>query len=327
MNEALWPALAAATHRRVPRLAFQLNGLLVGSVAVAHGAVLQELARASGGDLKIGEGGAQLHAPGAAQATAALQALNDALRRCGLIQGWRDELFPVFEPNTLQTLATMERAACRFWGTLTLGAHATGFVRGADGRAGRPSHLWIAQRSQRKATDPGLYDNLIGGGVPVGQTPLQCLVREGFEEAGLSPAQVQGGPGPRDEGSPGPTAGSVLCVHRDVPHGLQHEWLYGFDVELPPGVQPQNLDGEVAGFACLPLERAVALAASPRMTVDAALVTLDFLLRHRLLAPPPKSRPSVARAQAPVQQTLTQVQVQQLKALRRVPPAAARPLM
>jgi 8-oxo-dGTP pyrophosphatase MutT (NUDIX family) len=303
VNEANWPTLAAATHRRVPRLAFQLNGTAVGLVAVAHGPRLQELARACGVDFQVGEDCAQLHAPGAMQATAALQALNDALRRCGLIQGWRDELFPVLEPLTLRSLATMERAACRFWGTLTLGAHATGYVRGADGRAGRPSHLWIAQRSQRKATDPGLYDNLIGGGVPVGQTPLQCLLREGFEEAGLSPAQVRGvnalqslqglGTVPSTQAAAGlgPPAGSVLRVHRDVPHGLQHELLYCFDVELPTGLVPQNQDGEVAGFACMPVAQAMAVAASSRMTVDASLVTLDFLLRHRLLGTTAKSSP------------------------------------
>ncbi len=36
-------------------------------------------------------------------------------------------------------------------------------------------------------------------------------------------------------------------------------------------------------FECLPLADALALAAGDRMTVDAALVTLDFALRHALL--------------------------------------------
>ncbi len=46
---------------------------------------------------------------------------------------------------------------------------------------------------------------------------------------------------------------------------------------------PHNQDGEVAGFRCLPLDEALALAAGDQMTVDAALVTLDFALRHALL--------------------------------------------
>jgi 8-oxo-dGTP pyrophosphatase MutT (NUDIX family) len=123
-----------------------------------------------------------------------------------------------------------------------------------------------------KATDPGLYDNLIGGGVPFGQTPAQALVREGFEEAGLQPAQLRGA-----------VAGPVLRLQRDVAEGLQYEWLYSFDLELPPDLTPQNQDGEVAGFTLLPAHDALALARDGRMTVDAALVTIDFGLRHGLL--------------------------------------------
>jgi hypothetical protein len=48
-------------------------------------------------------------------------------------------------------------------------------------------------------------------------------------------------------------------------------------------VQPVNQDGEVAAFRLLPWRDAFELAAAGHMTVDAALVTLDFVLRHRLL--------------------------------------------
>ncbi len=303
-----WPAIAAATQCAVARLPFRVQGatqtIQVGSVAVAQVPSLSEQAAACGIDLQIGPTAVTLRER---DPSAALAALNKALRAGGHILGWRDEPFALFNPRTLESLATMERAACRFWGTLTLGAHATGFVRGADGR---PSNLWIAQRAMNKATDPGLFDNLIGGGVPAGQTPAQALVREAFEEAGLTPEQVRGPQrvAGRDAGSTAEThssgnlevraqgraahaaaaiqAHSVLQVHRDVPHGLQHEWLYGFDVELAPGQVPHNQDGEVAGFFCVPVDEAAALAGGTQMTVDAALVTLDFLLRHQLLALP-----------------------------------------
>ncbi|MDE2275455.1 MAG: NUDIX domain-containing protein, partial [Burkholderiales bacterium] len=169
-------------------------------------------------------------------------------------------------------LALIERAAARFWGTLTRGAHATGYV--ADAR-GRPQRLWIAQRAATKATDPGLLDNLVGGGVPAGQTPWQALLREGWEEAGLGPATMQSA-----------RPGRVLRLQRPLPEGWQCEDLHAYDLALPPDVQPANQDGEVQGFACLPVPQALALAAGPRMTVDAALVTLDFALRHGLLPPP-----------------------------------------
>jgi hypothetical protein len=61
-----------------------------------------------------------------------------------------------------------------------------------------------------------------------------------------------------------------------VPEGLQHEWLQVYDLRLAPEVVPANRDGEVADFACHPIDAALAIAASGEMTVDAELVTLDF---------------------------------------------------
>jgi 8-oxo-dGTP pyrophosphatase MutT (NUDIX family) len=162
----------------------------------------------------------------------------------------------------------MERAAARFWGTLTLGAHCNGYV--ADAR-GRPAQLWIARRAPTKATDPNRLDNLIGGGVPAGQSPRDTVVREGWEEAGLQPEQMRG-----------LQRGRVLRLLRDIPEGLQREWIHVYDLALPPGAVPRNQDGEVAELALHEIGPALALAASGEMTVDAALVTLDFALRHRL---------------------------------------------
>ncbi|MBN9205617.1 NUDIX hydrolase [Methylibium petroleiphilum] len=204
---------------------------------------------------------------------AAFAATHAALRECGLITGWRDEIYAVAPAWGAPVLARIERAAARFWGTLTFGAHANGYVSGPDGR---PSHLWIAQRSPHKATDPGKFDNLIGGGVPHGQTPFETLVREGWEEAGLAADLVLRA-----------TRGRVIDLQRTLPdcagHGLQREQLFVYDLALPPGLQPRNQDGEVASLQLLPVAEALALAAGDTMTVDAALATLDFALRWRLL--------------------------------------------
>lgn len=201
---------------------------------------------------------------------AALAAMNAALREQGLVRAWRDEFYAVTCLATGQRLARTERAASRFWGTLTLGAHANGYVADA---AGRPTHLWIARRSPTKATDPGMFDNLIGGGVADGQTPLQALVREGFEEAGLGPAQMAAA-----------RAAGVIRLDRPIPEGHQLEDLHAFDLPLPAGFVPVNQDGEVAGFECLPVHEALALARNGPMTVDAARVTLAFAARHGLAA-------------------------------------------
>jgi 8-oxo-dGTP pyrophosphatase MutT (NUDIX family) len=259
---AHWPAIAAArAGDRSARVPLWVQGLAVGSVARAHLPALRALVPAAVSDDAV-----------ALPADAALfERLNHALREQGLIVAWRDEPYPVFRPGTRDELLRIERAASRFWGTLTLGAHANGFVAGADGR---PVALWIAQRSFTKATDPGLHDNLVGGGVPAGQTPWQTLQREGWEEAGL-PANLMARA----------TPGRVLAVERAVPEGWQVEHLHVYDLALPAGMVPVNRDGEVQRFECLPIAEAAALARSGRMTVDASLATLDFLLRHGLAGP------------------------------------------
>jgi 8-oxo-dGTP pyrophosphatase MutT (NUDIX family) len=259
-----WPAIAVARRTVQPRIDFHVDDCRVGSVAMAHLPALQRWPQW----LVQDERGLHLTVPAPGR-DEALADINTALRAEGLIVAWRDETFPLYAPDAGTVLARFERAAARFWGALTRGAHANGYVADADGR---PTHLWIARRSDRKATDPGLFDNLVGGGVPHGQTPLETLMREGFEEAGLTPAQMAGA-----------RRGRVIHIDRDVPEGRMVEHVHAFDVQLPAVVQPQNQDGEVASIALLPVAEAAALAAGDTMTVAAALVTLDFLLRHRLL--------------------------------------------
>lgn len=266
-----WPCIAQARARSVPRLPFFLAGRRVGSVASAVLPGLQALAPG----VQVTTAG--VHAPVAAadagQATAWFTPLNLQLQARGWVRGWRNELLPVPDPAAppeAPPLAVIERAAARFWGTLTWGAHANGYLADAQGR---PTHLWLGRRSVTKPTDPGKLDNLVGGGVPLGQTPFETLVREGWEEAGLAPQVMQAA-----------RPGRVMRLARDVPEGLQFERLHAFDLRLPPGLVPLNQDGEVAGFCCVPVPEAVALAQAGEMTVDAALVTLDFCLRHRLLA-------------------------------------------
>lgn len=223
---------------------------------------------------------------------AGLAALNRALRQAGLILGWREETYPLWpldapasacvHGGSVKPLARIERAAARFWGSLTLGAHCNGWVADTQGR---PSHLWIGRRAFDKATDPGRLDNLVGGGVPDGQTPFETLVREGWEEAGLSPQRMRSA-----------RPGGVLALLHDLPEGLQREQLHVFELQLQPEETPRNQDGEVESFTLMTVQEALAAAASGEMTMDAALATLDFGLRHGLLGD--EAAPLRARRQA-----------------------------
>ncbi len=263
-----WPAIAAARAAAVPRVPFFVvdRGAAVraGSVARAH---LQAIARWPEA-LRVDDDAVALTLP-APERSGFFDQANRALRDAGLIVAWRDETYPVPAADDGRLLATFERAASRFWGTLTFGAHCNGYVRGGDGA---PHWLWIARRADDKPTDPGMLDNLIGGGVPQGQTPAETVVREGWEEAGLRPAQMTG-----------LEPGRVLQLARDIPEGFQNERLSVYDLALPPELEPRNQDGEVQSITRMPLAEAFECAAAGAMTVDAALVTLDFALRRRLL--------------------------------------------
>ena len=265
------PALAAASHAVRPRRPVWLDGERVGCVAEPHLPLLAAEPVAFG----VAADRVDILIPPAERA-ARLAELHQRWHAQGAIVGWRNEpyaLAPLQGTRAGQPIVAIERAASRFWGSLTFGAHANGWVRGADGR---PAALWIAQRSASKPTDPGLFDNLVGGGVPLGQQPAETLVREAWEEAGLPATQAAGAVPVR-----------TLNIERDIPEGLQREWLYAFDIELPAGLEPCNQDGEVQGFRLLPVADALELALGRSMTVDAALVTLDFGFRHGLLPAAP----------------------------------------
>lgn len=292
VSAGLWPAIAAAQrHQAAARLPFYIEDdgqhLLAGSVARAHQPALARWRQA----LTLTPDRLLLRLPTNERDDFFAEA-NRWLQGQGLLIGWRDETYALRAmpapgrpaPADAPLLASLERSAARFWGSTTYGAHCNGYL--ADG-AGRPSHLWIARRAFDKPTDPGQLDNLIGGGVPLGQSAAACVQREGWEEAGLTPAQMAGlRPGRR------------IALHRDIAEGLQLEDLSSFDLQLPPGLQPVNQDGEVHSHTLMPAAQALACAAAGEMTVDASLVMLDFALRHALL--PEADCRRLAEASAPL---------------------------
>ncbi len=278
-----WPALAAARRVLAPRLPLRLRQPAQAGSLLEPGEQWRECGSVALSDAPLLAAWPQVFElrPQAVhcllspeQRTPVLADINRALHASGRIRAWREEAYPLLSQASPghaggELLAVIERAAARFWGALSFGAHCNGYVAGADGR---PSHLWVARRALDKPTDPGMLDNLIGCGVPYGQTPRQALIREAWEEAGLRPEQLGG-----------LQAGRVLNIACNIREGWQHEWLYAFDLALPAGLQPVNQDGEVAEFRLWPVADALAFAANGQMTMDASLATLDFALRHQLL--------------------------------------------
>ena len=299
MTQHYWPAIALARAcdgpPRIPFLLADERGPVLGSVAIRHLDALREWPDAF--ELLTAPDGASralaLRLP-AHERDARLAQIHARLHAAGLIVAWRDEPYPLRDRGGGEH-GTLERAASRFWGMLTLGAHCNGYVADASGR---PTHLWIARRSWTKPTDPGRLDNLIGGGVPAGQSPREAVIREGWEEAGLEPRQMAG-----------LSTGGLIDLECDIPEGRQHERLHVFDLALPAGLVPRNVDGEVAEHRLMPVAEALARAAAGELTTDAALATLDFAVRRGLVEPESGARESTAAV-------LTTAQRQAFEALR-----------
>lgn len=179
------------------------------------------------------------------------------LRDNGCLRGWRDELLDVYGEG--RRLCVLERAAMRPLGLLTKAVHLNGWS--PDGR------MWLARRSDTKATDPGMWDTLVGG-LAVSAEPLDTsLLRECAEEAGLSASDV------RDRS----TLRIILRMHRRLPEGYQVEDVLVSDCVLDESVAPQNQDGEVSEIRLATIEETWAMLEAGEFTHEAEACILDSL--------------------------------------------------
>ena len=204
--------------------------------------------------------------------TAAVEDVTRVLAGEGLLSAWRDERYAVAVEFGAPPLVDIERAAARYFGIRTYAVHINGLVRESGGL-----RMWLARRSPTKAIDPGLLDNLVGGGIATGYGVLETLRKEAWEEAGI-PADVAARARPQ---------GSIdIC--RPQPQGLQRETVFVYDLELDADFRPANQDGEAVEHRQLTMAEAAELIADNGegvVTADASLVILDCLLRHGALGP------------------------------------------
>lgn len=199
--------------------------------------------------------------------SAALGRIAGTLASEGALSAWRDERYDVRASDAHPVVCELERAAARYFGIRTRAVHVNGLVETPSGTA-----MWIARRSPAKAIDPGLLDNLVGGGIASGMSVARTLVKEAWEEAGIDAALAR-------------TAVPAGAVHvrRMQPDGLQHETIFVHDLWLPRDWTPANRDGEAVEHRLVPLAALPALLAnadSPDvLTADASLVALDAMIR------------------------------------------------
>jgi 8-oxo-dGTP pyrophosphatase MutT (NUDIX family) len=203
----------------------------------------------------------------AGKRTAALERIARTLADDGALTAWRDERYEARASDAHPVAFLVERAAARYFGIRTHAVHVNGLCD-ADGGAA----MWIARRSATKAIDPGMLDNLVGGGIAAGASVEDTLVKEAWEEAGIDAATARGA-----------RSAGMVQVRRLQPDGLQHETIHVHDLWLPRGFVPANQDGEAVEHRLVPLRALPELLANAdgpdALTADASLVALDALLR------------------------------------------------
>jgi 8-oxo-dGTP pyrophosphatase MutT (NUDIX family) len=203
--------------------------------------------------------------------TQALDRVARMLANEGALSAWRDERYEIAPAFGAPPWFLLERAAARYFGVHTFAAHVNGLVdeRGA-------LSMWFARRSPTKSIDPGMLDNLVGGGIATGQSVASTVIKEAWEEAGIDAeiAQAARAVGTVD----------IRCVH---PDGLQRETIFVHDLYLPADFSPVGHDGEAVEHRLVDLDGAARLIScangSDVVTVDASLVVLDCLLRHGVI--------------------------------------------
>ena len=173
-------------------------------------------------------------------------------------------------------LALIDRKIVPFLGVQGFGVHLNGIHRNGQKDI---THLWIARRSLDRAIAPGKLDNMVAGGQGAYFTPLQTLIKEADEEAGLPKALI----------AEAQAVGQISYTKKwELPGwgpGLRHDCLFVYDLEIPPTITPNNKDGETAEFFLMSLaEIAEALDISDDFKFNVTLVQIDFLIRHGFMA-------------------------------------------
>jgi len=200
----------------------------------------------------------------------ALAEVVDQLAKAQLITPPMGEFYPVTPTGRKEACCIMDRAAAAYFGVRAFGQHLNGYVRKSDGL-----YMWLGRRARDRLIFPGALDNMVAGGLPWDVSLEDNLSKECAEEAGL----------PESVARQAVPVG-LVSYNRVAERGYRPDILYCYDLELSPGFEPQNTDGEVESFMLLPVEEVARLVReTDEFKLNCNLVIIDFLLRHGYIDP------------------------------------------
>ncbi|AAS50687.2 ABL084Cp [Eremothecium gossypii ATCC 10895] len=189
------------------------------------------------------------------------------------LKGWRNEKYAVYVEHLPYVL--IERALSSVFGIITYGVHMNGYLR--DASTGELL-IWVPRRSYKKATWPGMLDNVVAGGLGHPHGVYDTLLKESMEEAALPEEVIRNGA----------RAVGVVSYFYHKPGGtysteadfITGEIEYLYDIQLPVDVIPKPNDDEVNNFTLMTLQQVVDALIRGDFKPNCGLIMLDFLVRH-----------------------------------------------
>jgi 8-oxo-dGTP pyrophosphatase MutT (NUDIX family) len=120
-----------------------------------------------------------------------------------------------------------------------------------------------------------MLDNMVAGGLPIGLSPLENVIKECGEEAGI----------PEDLAKAARAVSEISYV-METGGTLRQDRMFCFDLQLPTDFTPVNQDGEVAEFYLWPIETVAEIVRDTlEFKFNCPLAIIDFLIRHGYIQP------------------------------------------
>lgn len=193
-----------------------------------------------------------------------------------VLKKWTGERFPIFGPNR-ELIADIERSASGLFGIVTYGVQLIAYREDEDGL-----FIWVARRSPNKTLYPNRLGVTVGGSLPAGETPYQCLIREAHEEAWLDPRLVE---------SHAISVGTISYVTssetKTTSGGesglIRAEIQYIYDMKVGKDVFPTPNDMEASSIELFSVNEIKRALDDGEFTPANACLILDFFIRHGLV--------------------------------------------
>lgn len=208
--------------------------------------------------------GARLELCARAPLSDRMEDIRASLHKAGMIGPARGELMALRLVPEGPELAVVDRSAMRILGLWVHKVHLNGLVQ-CDGGP----QVWLSRRTAHAEWNANRFDTLVAGGCASGHGIEQTVRLEGWQEAGLTTAQLA---------DLKPV--SRMSVQYPSDRGFLREVLIIFDLDLPENFTPECHDGEIDWAKRVSQDELhLLLLEGTEMKMSSALVCRDLLRR------------------------------------------------